>query len=69
MWPAIRVSAIHPNTGAPLHDVRVISVRQKPNLHLESYLQGVTGGMLSLWKLPVGVLEEFSGGAYNCEEN
>ena len=69
MWPAIRVSALHPNTGAPLHDVRVITARQKPNLYLESYLQDVTDGMLSLLKLPVGVFEEFSGGAYNCEEN
>ena len=24
---------------------------------------------LSLWSLPVGVLEEYPGGAYSCEEN
>ena len=39
----------------------------RSNLHLES-LQDVTDGMLSLWKLLVGVLEECSRGAYKCEE-
>ena len=35
---------------------------------LNFHLQDVTDGTLSLLELPVGVREEFSGGAYSCEK-
>ena len=57
--------SLHP----PLHEERVTAVREEPNLHIEFYLQGVTDGMRSPWKLLVGGLEESSGGDYICEEN
>ena len=60
---------LHLDTGAPLHEERVTAVREEPNLHLEFYLQGVTDGMRSPWKLLVGGLEESSGGDYSWEEN
>ena len=34
-----------PDTGAPLHEERVIAVRQELNVHFEFYLRKVTGGM------------------------
>ena len=61
--------SLHPNTGAPLHEERVTGVREEANLHLEFYLQGVTDGMRSPWKLLVGGLEESSGSDHCCEEN
>ena len=39
--------SLHPDTGAPSHGERVTAVREKPNLHLEFHLQGVTDGMRS----------------------
>ena len=33
---------LHPDTGAPSHDERVIAVREEPNLHLEFYRRDVT---------------------------
>ena len=60
---------LHLDTGAPLHEERVTAVREKPNLHLEFYLQGVTDGMRSPWKLLVGGFEDSSGGDYSCDEN
>ena len=33
------------DTGAPLHEGRVLTVRRKPNLHPELFLRDVTGGM------------------------
>ena len=39
------VSAFYPDTGAPLRDERVITVREEPNLHLEFYQQNGTDGM------------------------
>ena len=35
---------VHYDTGAPLHEERVITVRKKTNLHLELYQRNVTGG-------------------------
>ena len=44
---------MYSDTGAPLHEERrVITVRQKLNLHLEVYQRDVTGGM----RTPGGVL-------------
>ena len=54
---------------SPLQEERVTAVREEPNWHLDFYLQGVTDGKQSPWKLLVGGLEEFSGGDYSCEEN
>ena len=34
------------DTGAPLHEERVIAVRQELNVHFEFYLLNVTGGLL-----------------------
>ena len=36
----------------------MISVRKKPNLHLEFYKRDVTGGMRTPWKLPVDVMSK-----------
>ena len=36
---------MYSDTGAPLHDERVTTVRKKPNLHPELYHQEVTGRM------------------------
>ena len=36
---------MYSDTGAPLHEERVITVRKKPNLHLELCQQDVTCGM------------------------
>ena len=33
------------DTGAPLHDGRVTTLRKKPNSHPERYQRDVTGGM------------------------
>ena len=33
------------DTGAPLREERVVTVRKKPNLHLEFYQRGVTDGV------------------------
>jgi hypothetical protein len=49
---------LHPDTGAPLHEERVIAVREEPNLHLEFYQRDVTDGMRSPWKLPVDVVSK-----------
>ena len=38
---------LYSDTGAPLREERVITVRKKPNSHLEVYERGVTGGMRS----------------------
>ena len=55
-----RVSALHPNTGAALHDERVIAVREEPNLHLEFYQRDVTAGIRSPWKLPPDAVSKSS---------
>ena len=47
---------LHPDTGAPSHDERVVAVREEPNLHLEFYQRDVTDGMRTPWKLPVDVV-------------
>ena len=39
---------LEPDTGAPLHQERVIAVRQESNVHFEVYLRNVTGGMRTL---------------------
>ena len=59
--------SLHPDTGAPSHEKRVTAVREESNLHLEFYLQGVTDGMRSPWKLHVGGLEKSSGGDHCCD--
>ena len=68
MWPAGLCFSFCILTLAPLHEERVTAVREEPNLHLEFYLQGVTDGRQSPWKLLVGGLEESSGGDRSCEE-
>ena len=35
----------YPESDAPLDGERVVAVPEEPNLHLESYLRNVTGGM------------------------
>ena len=30
---------LHPDTGAPFHEERVIAIREEPNLHLELHLR------------------------------
>ena len=42
------------DTGAPLHEERVIAVRQELNVHFEFNLRNVTGGPLD-WATPFGV--------------
>merc|ERR1712136_735327 len=49
---------LHPDTGAPVHEERVIAVREEPNLHLEFYQRDVTDGMRSPWNLPVDVVSK-----------
>ena len=49
---------LDPDTDAQLHEERVISVRKKPNLHLEFYQRDVTGGMQTPWKLLVDVMSK-----------
>ena len=39
------------DTDAQLHEERVISVRNKPNLHLEFYTRNVPDEMPTSWKL------------------
>ena len=36
---------LHSDTGAPVHEERVIAIQEKPNLHLELYLR-----LASVWK-------------------
>ena len=36
---------MYSDSGAPLREERVTTVRKKPHLHLELYLSSVTGGM------------------------
>ena len=36
---------LHSDTGAPVHEERVIAIREKPKLHLELYLR-----LASVWK-------------------
>ena len=47
VWPARLCFSLctHSDTGAPLHEERVMTVRKKPNVHLELYQRDVTGGM------------------------
>ena len=39
---------LYSDTGAPLHEELVTTVRKKPTLHLELYQRDVTGGMRTL---------------------
>ena len=44
----IEFHPLHPDTGAPLHEVCVwFAVREEPNLHLKFLLRSVTVGMRS----------------------
>ena len=49
---------LHLDTGAPLHEERVIAVREEPSLHLELYQRDITDGMRSPWKFPVLVVSK-----------
>ena len=40
---------LHPDTGAPLHEERVITVREEAKLRPEFHLQDVTDGTRSPW--------------------
>ena len=45
-----------PETGASLHDERVVAIHEERSLHLEFYQRGVTVGFRFLWKFPVDVV-------------
>ena len=47
-----------PETGASLHDERVIATHEEPDLHLVLYKRDVTDGMRSLWKVLVDVISK-----------
>ena len=49
---------LHPATGAPLHNERVIAVPEEFILHPEFHLRDVTDAMQSLWKVPVDVVSK-----------
>ena len=54
IWIAFLPS--HPDNGAPLHEERMIAVREEPNLHYWLYQRDVTDEMRSPWKLPIDVV-------------
>ena len=54
IWIAFQSS--HPDNGAPLHEERVIAVRDEPNLHYELHQRHAIGGVQPPWKLLVDVV-------------
>ena len=71
-WLSVRsVSVVfqllQPDTGAPLHEERVIAVRVEPDMHFESYQRDVTDEIRSPWNLRCGV-KEFTDGDQCCAE-
>ena len=49
---------MHPATGAPLHNERVVAVPEEFILPLEIHMRDVTDGMQSLCKVPVDVVSK-----------
>ena len=57
---------LHPDTGAPFHEERVMAAREGQNLHFEFLQRNVADGMRSSCKILSTWSQEFSGGDRSC---